>query len=83
MIVIPCELIDRNGDNLKKIVLQYATDWNLGKGFVSWINNDNIFCNTLVDRIVPGYPRDKIDTITEELGYIDNLVVEESNSTCG
>ena len=76
LIVIPCELIDRNGDNLKKIVLQYATDWNLDKGFVSWINNDNIFCNTLVDRIVPGYPRDKIDNITEELGYIDNLVVE-------
>ena len=76
LIVIPCELIDRNGDNLKKIVLQYATDWNLDKGFVSWINNDNIFCNTLVDRIVPGYPTDKIDTITEELGYIDNLIVE-------
>ena len=76
LILMPCELIDRNGDNLKKIVLQYATDWNLGKGFVSWINNDNIFCNTLVDRIVPGYPRDKIDTIAEELGYIDNLVVE-------
>ena len=76
LIVIPCELIDRNGDNLKKIVLQYATDWNLDKGFFSWINNDNIFCNTLVDRIVPGYPIDKIDTITEELGYIDNLVVE-------
>ena len=76
LIVIPCELIDRNGDNLKKIVLQYATDWNLDKGFVSWINNDNIFCNTLVDRIVPGYPRDKIDTITEELGYIDHLIVE-------
>lgn len=76
LIVIPCELIDRNGDNLKKIVLQYATDWNLDKAFVSWINNDNIFCNTLVDRIVPGYPRDKIDTITEELGYIDHLIVE-------
>lgn len=76
LIVIPCELIDRNGDNLKKIVLQYATDWNLDKGFVSWINNDNIFCNTLVDRIVPGYPIDKIDTITEELGYIDHLIVE-------
>ena len=76
LIVIPCELIDRNGDNLKKIVLQYATDWNLDKAFVSWINNDNIFCNTLVDRIVPGYPRDKIDTIAEELGYIDHLIVE-------
>ena len=76
MIVMPCELIDRNGDNLKKIVLQYAIDWNLDKDFISWINNYNIFCNTLVDRIVPGYPRDKMDTITKELGYIDNLVVE-------
>ena len=76
MIVMPCELIDRNGDNLKKIILQYAIDWNLGKDFISWINNYNIFCNTLVDRIVPGYPRDKMDTITKELGYIDNLVVE-------
>jgi len=76
LIVIPCELIDKNGDNLKKIVLQYASDWNLGDDFVEWINHDNIFCNTLVDRIVPGYPRGKIDTITKELGYKDNLVVE-------
>jgi len=63
-------------DNLKKIILQYASDWNLGEGFVNWINNCNIFCNTLVDRIVPGYPRDKMDAITKELGYQDNLVVE-------
>jgi len=76
LIVIPCELIDRNGDNLKKIILQYASDWQLGDDFVDWINNDNIFCNTLVDRIVPGYPRDKMEAITESLGYKDNLVVE-------
>ncbi len=76
LIIIPCELIDRNGDNLKRIILQYADDWNLGNEFVEWINDDNIFCNTLVDRIVPGYPRDKMDKITEELGYKDNLVVE-------
>ncbi|TYA74678.1 tagaturonate reductase [Seonamhaeicola marinus] len=76
LIIIPCELIDRNGDNLKKIILQYADDWNLGAEFTEWINEDNIFCNTLVDRIVPGYPRDKMDKITEELGYKDNLVVE-------
>jgi len=76
LIVIPCELIDRNGDNLKKIILQYAKDWNLGEDFVEWIHEDNIFCNTLVDRIVPGYPRDKIEEITKELGYQDNLVVE-------
>ena len=76
LILIPCELIDRNGENLKRIILQYADDWKLGDEFVEWINEDNIFCNTLVDRIVPGYPRDKMDAITEELGYKDNLVVE-------
>lgn len=76
LIVIPCELIDRNGDNLKKIILKYASDWNLGDEFIEWINEDNIFCNTLVDRIVPGYPKDKMDIITQELGYKDNLVVE-------
>lgn len=76
LIVIPCELIDRNGDNLKRIILKYAEDWSLGDEFVEWINEDNIFCNTLVDRIVPGYPREKMDAITQELGYKDNLVVE-------
>ncbi len=76
LILIPCELIDNNGENLKRIILQYADDWKLGAGFVEWINEDNIFCNTLVDRIVPGYPRDKMDAITAELGYKDNLVVE-------
>lgn len=76
LIVIPCELIDRNGDNLKRIILQYAEDWSLGDEFIEWINEDNIFCNTLVDRIVPGYPREKMDAITQELGYKDNLVVE-------
>ncbi|MBT8298667.1 MAG: tagaturonate reductase [Maribacter sp.] len=76
LIVLPCELIDKNGDNLKRIILQYAEDWNLGEGFVQWINNDNIFCNTLVDRIVPGYPKNKMDDITKQLGYKDDLVVE-------
>ncbi|NND79106.1 MAG: tagaturonate reductase, partial [Maribacter sp.] len=76
IIVFPCELIDRNGDNLKRIILQYADDWNLEEGFVQWISDDNIFCNTLVDRIVPGYPKDKMEDISKELGYKDNLVVE-------
>jgi len=76
LIFIPCELIDRNGDNLRRIILQYAADWNLGIEFTNWLENDNIFCNTLVDRIVPGYPKSKIEAITEELGYQDNLVVE-------
>lgn len=76
LIILPCELIDRNGDVLKKIILQYAQDWNLGDAFAKWVNNFNIFCNTLVDRIVPGFPKEKIDSITKTLGYRDNLVVE-------
>ncbi|WP_143765743.1 tagaturonate reductase, partial [Clostridium beijerinckii] len=55
-IIIPCELIDRNGEKLKEIVLKYAEVWNLGQDFIDWINNANTFCCSLVDRIVPGYP---------------------------
>ena len=73
-IIIPCELIDRNGEKLKEIVLRYAEMWNLGQDFVNWINDANTFCCSLVDRIVPGYPRDTIDEVREELGYDDNLV---------
>ena len=69
-ILLPCELIDRNGDNLKKTVLQYADLWQLGDEFKVWIETENVFCNTLVDRINTGYPKDeKLD-----LGYEDNMV---------
>ncbi len=69
-VFLPCELIDKNGETLKKCILQYADLWNLGDGFKAWIEKDNIFCNTLVDRINTGYPKDeKID-----LGYEDNMV---------
>ena len=74
LIMIPCELIDKNGDNLKKIVLQYAAEWNLEKGFTDWLVNACDFCNSLVDRIVPGYPRAEADAICEKLGYKDNLI---------
>ncbi|MFZ5967429.1 MAG: tagaturonate reductase [Bacillota bacterium] len=76
LIIIPCELIDKNGENLKKAILQYANMWGLEEGFAQWINEGNTFCNSLVDRIVPGFPRDTIDEITQELGYEDKLVVE-------
>jgi tagaturonate reductase len=74
-IIIPCELIERNGEKLKELVLKYAELWFLGDEFISWIHEGNTFCNSLVDRIVPGYPRDSIEEITEELGYKDNLLV--------
>ncbi|QZT36666.1 tagaturonate reductase [Halosquirtibacter xylanolyticus] len=76
LIIIPCELIDENAVRLKEIVLKYANLWNLGADFLRWIEESNYFCSTLVDRIVPGYPRDRMPEITEELGYEDNLVVE-------
>ena len=69
-ILLPCELIDRNGDNLKKTVLQYAELWALGEDFVHWINTENVFCNTLVDRINTGYPKDEV----LDLGYEDQMV---------
>ncbi|QUF84693.1 tagaturonate reductase [Clostridium butyricum] len=72
--IIPCELIDRNGEKLKEIVLKYAEIWNLGDEFITWINIANTFFCSLVDRIVPGYPRDTIEEVRAELGYDDNLV---------
>ncbi|WP_207431617.1 tagaturonate reductase [Sabulibacter ruber] len=74
--IIPCELIEKNGENLRTTVLQFAQHWNLPAEFVSWIENDTIFCNTLVDRIVPGFPKDTIKEIQQELGFEDNLVVK-------
>ena len=58
-VFLPTELIDNNADELKKCILKYAELWNLGDGFVKWINEENTFANTLVDRIVTGYPSDE------------------------
>lgn len=74
LIIIPCELIEKNGEKLRNIILKYSQLWNLGENFEKWINEANTFCGSLVDRIVPGYPRDNIKEITEELGYEDSLV---------
>lgn len=74
--IICCELIERNGDMLKKYVLRYAGKWGLEREFIDWVTGANAFCSTLVDRIVPGFPKDKIEQIHEELGYNDRLVVE-------
>lgn len=69
-IFLPCELIDRNGDNLRKCVLQYAELWNLGEAFANWVKTENVFCSTLVDRINTGYPKGE----DMGLGYEDNMV---------
>ena len=69
-VFLPCELIDRNGDNLKACVLKYADLWNLGEGFKTWVKNENVFTNTLVDRINTGYPKGE----DLGLGYEDKMV---------
>ena len=73
-ILMPCELIDNNGDNLKACVLKYADLWELDDRFKNWLEQENDFCNTLVDRIVTGYPRDEIEELTKQIGYTDNLI---------
>lgn len=74
-IIIPCELIERNGERLREIVLQYASLWNLEDEFIEWVMNANTFCSSLVDRIVPGFPTDSYKEKTEQLGYEDELIV--------
>lgn len=74
LIVVPCELIDKNGATLREYVLKYAADWGLEPAFSDWLKQANFFVNTLVDRIVAGYPRNEIKTILARLGYEDNLV---------
>ncbi|MFY2736079.1 tagaturonate reductase [Pseudocitrobacter faecalis] len=73
-IIIPCELIDYNGDALHELVLRYAQEWALPVEFVTWLNESNTFCSTLVDRIVTGYPRDEAASIEAELGYKDGFL---------
>jgi tagaturonate reductase len=77
--IVPCELIEQNGSKLKDCVLKYIDLWNLGSDFKNWINNSCAFANTLVDRIVPGYPKDEIESIKARIGYDDQLVVKSES----
>ena len=76
VIILPCELIFLNGKELKKCIYQYIELWQLGDGFKTWFEEAcGVYC-TLVDRIVPGYPKDTIEQIHERIGFSDNLVVK-------
>lgn len=73
--VVPCELIEENGERLCAIVLALAARWNLGSAFIDWIETAVPFCNTLVDRIVPGTPPpDRLAELHRMLGYRDPLL---------
>jgi tagaturonate reductase len=76
MVILPTELIIDNGSKLKAILLELAEMNKLGKEFISWLENENHFCNTLVDRIVPGaLATADLDAAQHKLGYEDELMI--------
>ena len=78
---MPCELIFLNGHHLKECIEKYIELWkdDFGadyEGFKEWFEKYNYVCATLVDRIVPGFPRKEIADIQQKISYADNLVVQ-------
>ena len=75
IVMLSCELIDNNGKELLKCVNKHIDDWKLGEDFKKWVNEENVFCSTLVDRIVPGRIRDaeEVKRLEAENGYQDPL----------
>lgn len=76
LIFLCCELIENNATTLREYVLRHASEAGLPVEFQNWVDNSCIFVDTLVDRIVPGFPADTIDEVKAELGYDDNCVVK-------
>lgn len=74
-ILLPCELIERNGDHLRRAVEETARRWELPAAFFAWLDMACVFTSTLVDRIVTGYPRDEAAALEAALGYRDRLLV--------
>jgi tagaturonate reductase len=74
LIIFPCELIFENGKHLKECIRQYIDLWNLGPDFSAWFEEACGVYSTLVDRIVPGYPRDNAAQLCERVGYEDRLL---------
>ena len=75
LVILSCELIDNNGKELQKCVNRHIDDWKLGIDFKAWVNEENTFCSTLVDRIVPGRIRDaaEVARLNAINGYEDPL----------
>lgn len=74
VILLPVELIEQNGDVLKHCIFRLARKWNLPDAFLEWLENACIFCNTLVDRIVSGFPGSDSEMFFQKLGYTDQLL---------
>lgn len=75
--ILCCELIEDNGDLLREIVLSLASRWGFSDRFVGWVRDHNVFCNTLVDRIVPGRPEESsLRRLESKIGYRDELLIQ-------
>ena len=75
VVVLPCELIEDNGSTLSRLVLETAAAWKLDRRFAAWLADAVVFCNTLVDRIVPGAPsRADAERFERLHGYRDGLL---------
>lgn len=74
-VILACELIDNNGSELKKCVMKYADLWKLEQGFIDWLENENHFINTLVDRIVTGYPDDETKDLHPDDKFLDTAEI--------
>ncbi len=74
LIMLPTELLERNGDELKRCVLQFSRDWGLPEAFIQWVEAHNRFLNSLVDRIVTGYPAQEAENWFAQWGYRDELL---------
>ena len=76
VVIVPTELISDNGTKLESIVLELAHRNGLESNFIDWLEQSNSFCNSLVDRIVPGKPDEATrKELEEELGYDDELMI--------
>lgn len=75
-LIFPCELIFHNGTELNAAILRYIEHWNLGSEFENWYKTACGVFSTLVDRIVPGYPKDSIGSILDRTQLEDKLVVQ-------
>lgn len=73
LLILPCELLERNGDILRSIVLRHAEEWELSPSFRNWVEECNLFLNSLVDRIVTGYP-EEAERYFDQWGYEDRLL---------
>ncbi len=74
-IFLPCELIDNNGEELKKCILKYSEHWKLENGFSQWLEAENTFANTLVDRIVTGFPKDETADLHPDDKFLDTAEI--------